>query len=127
MKTITKEDLVSIAQCGFPKRIKRFIDFEHTEIMYRSGVYRLYYKGIDFNGMFPKESIISVIYNSKEDFQIETYGGAFNHHAAIKKAYKLRIVGSITDPTWKGLIAAYWCVLSGIFTLILLFQWILTF
>lgn len=89
---MTKEQLIKIAQVGFPERVKQFINFENAEIHAMSGVYRLYDKDTSFNFMLPKECYLSVFIGDDNFIQIQVDNKAFNHYAAIKEMKKMGLI-----------------------------------
>jgi len=89
---MTKEQLIKIAQVGFPERVKQFIKFENAEMHHFSGVYRLYDKDTPFIFMLPKECYLSIFIGGENFVQIQVENKAFNHYAAIKEMERMQIV-----------------------------------
>ncbi len=89
---MTKEQLIRIAQVGFPQRVKQFIDFEKLEMFYFSGVYLLYDVDTPFLGFVPKHSHLSIHIDEDNFIQIQVGANAFNHYAAIKEMELLGII-----------------------------------
>lgn len=89
---MTKEQLIQIAQVGFPERVKQIINFENAEMHHQAGVFRLYDKGCPFLLMLPKESYLSIFIGADKFVQIQVGKKAFNHYAAIKEMERMRLV-----------------------------------
>ena len=89
---MTKEQLIQIAQVGFPERVKQFINFENCEMHSMSGCHRLYDKETPFILMLPKENYLSVFIGENKFIQIQVGHKAFNHYAAIKEMERLELV-----------------------------------
>jgi hypothetical protein len=89
---MTKGQLIQIAQVAFPERVRKFIDFENSEIHSMSGVHRLYDKDTPFMLMLPKECHLSVFIGEDKFVQIQVENKSFNHYAAIKEMERLGLV-----------------------------------
>ncbi|WP_187260748.1 hypothetical protein [Pontibacter beigongshangensis] len=89
---MTKEQLIQIAKVAFPERVQHSINFDNTEMLHQSGVYRLYDKDEDFVMLSPKSSYLSVFIGEDKFVQFEVGHKAFNHYAAIKEMEKMKLV-----------------------------------
>lgn len=89
---MTKEQLIQIANVGFPERVKQFINFENCEMHHMSGVYRLYDKDEDFFLMLPKKDHLAIFIGEEKFIQITCGNKAFNHYAAIKEMERMGLV-----------------------------------
>ena len=88
---MTKEQLVHIAQVGFPERVKQLIEWDKVDIHSMSGVYRLYNTDKYFNNLLPKEVYLS-IHLEGQFVQIQTEHKAFDHYAAIKEMEAMGLI-----------------------------------
>lgn len=89
---MTKDQLIQIAQAGFPKSVKINIDFNACDMIYWGSVYRLYKIKTPLRLGLPVEEYLSIYIgkNSSRPFiQIKCGNAAFNDYAAIKKMEEL--------------------------------------
>ena len=91
---ISREQLIQIAEAGFPDQVKQFLEFEHYDIFHLSGVYRLYDVRKGYCIILPTETIFSIDYIPKNKFvQFNINNSrAFNHYAALKEMQKLKLI-----------------------------------
>lgn len=92
---MTKEQLIQIAQAGFPESVKENINFDECQMIRWGDVYRLYRINAPFRLILPVEYYLSIFIGrvGEQPFvQIKCGTSAFNDYAAIKKMEELGLV-----------------------------------
>ncbi len=92
MNRITLEQLVAVAKAGYPERYKEKNDLEGLELFYKSNVYRLVDKNVEYQFMIPKYDHMSIAFEGDDFVQIHVGNKKFNHLAAIDKMKELKII-----------------------------------
>jgi hypothetical protein len=85
---LSLQQLKQIAKAGFPKNLHKEINFPSLALFESNYVYRLYYKGIEFDGLYPTKSLLILEYRYPH-ISFDAVGTIFNQLAAIRKMEKM--------------------------------------